>query len=206
MKQERKGAETLRYVAISGTVGAGKTTLLRKLTQRLGDRAAFHEERPDENPYINIYYADTKRWSFHSQAAFLAQYFDDFIPREKAGGKDFYIYDRSVTENLIIAKYRLNQGDLDETEYAMLEKLANGIASLLPPIDKFIYLDCPPLIIEDHMLTRGREYEEDLDLFYVYEVKKLYDEWAQTLPKEKTLVLDMTKEYDVDEILKFLEN
>lgn len=194
----------MQYVAISGTVGAGKTTLLRKLVDRLGSSAAFHEERPDENPYINIYYADTKRWSFHSQAAFLSQYFDDFLPRSLADGKAFYFFDRSVTENLIIAKYRLHQGDLDQTEYDMLEKLAYGISSLMPPIDKFIYLDCPPLIIEDHMLTRGREYEGDLDLFYVYEVKKLYDEWAQTLPPEKTLVLDMTRPYDLDEILRFL--
>lgn len=194
----------MQYVAISGTVGAGKTTLLRRLIERLGARAAFHEERPDENPYINIYYADTRRWSFHSQAAFLTQYFDDFLFPEQAAGKDFYFFDRAVTENLIIAKYRLNQGDLDETEYAMLEKLANGISSLMPPIDKYIYLDIPPRIIEDHMLSRGREYEDGLDLFYIYEVKKLYDEWAQTLPKDKTLVLDMTEEYDLDAILRFL--
>ena len=56
----------MKYIAICGTVGAGKTTLLGRLIDRLGPRAAFHEERPQDNPYINDYYSDSKRWSFHS--------------------------------------------------------------------------------------------------------------------------------------------
>ena len=42
----------MKYIAICGTVGAGKTTLLGRLIDRLGPRAAFHEERPQDNPYI----------------------------------------------------------------------------------------------------------------------------------------------------------
>ena len=38
----------MKYIAICGTVGAGKTTLLGRLIDRLGPRAAFHEERPQE--------------------------------------------------------------------------------------------------------------------------------------------------------------
>ena len=52
----------MKYIAICGTVGAGKTTLLGRLIDRLGPRAAFHEERPQDNPYINDYYSDSKRW------------------------------------------------------------------------------------------------------------------------------------------------
>lgn len=201
-KMAQRG-EGMKYIAISGTVGAGKTTLMRRLVYALGDRAAFHEERPDENPYISEYYADAKRWSFHSQVTFLSQYFDDYLPPQTE--REFYLYDRSFLENLIIARYRLDQGDLTRAEYDILCKLAQGIAALLPPIDKYIYLSCSPLTIEDHMLTRGREYEEDLDLFYVYEVKKLYDDWFRTLPPEKTLVVDMDKGYELNDILRFLE-
>ena len=194
----------MKYVAISGTVGAGKTTLLHKLIRALGPRAAWHEERPDENPYITDYYADTKRWTFHSQVTFLSQYFDDHLPPD--ADREFYLYDRSFLENLIIARYRLDQGDLTREEYDVLCKLGNGVASLLPPIDKYIYLSCSPLTIERHMLERGRAYEENLDLFYVYEVKKLYDAWFSTLPPEKTLVVNMDEGYDLADILRFIES
>ena len=45
----------MKYIAICGTVGAGKTTLLQRLTAYFGPRAAFHEERPQDNPYIKEY-------------------------------------------------------------------------------------------------------------------------------------------------------
>ena len=56
------------------------------------------------------------------------------------------------------------------------------------------------------MRQRGREYEDDLDLMYVYELKELYDEWAKTLPPDRTLRINMDgREYDLEKIVRFLE-
>ena len=79
----------MKYIAICGTVGVGKTTLLGRLIDRLGPRAAFHEERPQDNPYINDYYSDSKRWSFHSQVSFLSLYFDDPAWRARGSRNSF---------------------------------------------------------------------------------------------------------------------
>lgn len=196
----------MKYIAICGTVGAGKTTMLSRLLAHFGARAAFHEERPQDNPFICEYYADSRRWTFHAQVTFLSLYFDD--PRWKPGGEDaeFFFFDRCFLENLVIAKYRLDQGDLTQDEFAVLEKLACGIDSLMPRIDKYIYLDCSINTILEHMRARGREYEDELDLMYVYELKALYDEWYQTLPPERTLTVNMDSgEYDLDAIVRFLE-
>lgn len=194
----------MKYIAICGTVGAGKTTLLQRLTAYFGPRAAFHEERPQDNPYINEYYSDSKRWSFHSQVSFLSLYFDDEKWRPEVGDTEFFFFDRAFLENLVIAKYRLNQQDLTQDEFDILCKLAHGIASLMPPVDKYLYLDCSVSTIIEHMRQRGREYEDDLDLMYVYELKELYDEWAKTLPPERTLRINMDGgEYDLNEIVRF---
>ena len=85
----------MKYIAICGTVGAGKTTLLQRLTAYFGPRAAFHEERPQDNPYINEYYSDSKRWSFHSQVSFLSLYFDDEKWRPEVGDTEFFFFDRA---------------------------------------------------------------------------------------------------------------
>ena len=72
--------------------------------------------------------------------------------------------------------------------------------------DRYLYLDCSVSTIIEHMRQRGREYEDDLDLMYVYELKELYDEWAKTLPPERTLRINMDGgEYDLNEIVRFLE-
>ena len=76
----------------------------------------------------------------------------------------------------------------------------------MPKIDKYLYLDCSVSTIIEHMHKRGRDYEDDLDLMYVYELKELYDKWAQTLPPERTLRIDMDRgEYDLTKIVRFLE-
>ena len=47
-----KGGALMKYIAICGTVGSGKTTMLGKLLDHFGARASFHEERPQDNPFI----------------------------------------------------------------------------------------------------------------------------------------------------------
>lgn len=76
----------------------------------------------------------------------------------------------------------------------------------MPRIDKYIYLDCSINTILEHIRGRGRDYEDELDLMYVYELKALYDEWAKTLPPERTLIVRMDDgEYDLEQIVKFIE-
>lgn len=202
----RRETGRMKYIAICGTVGSGKTTLLGRLLQHFGPRAGFHEERPQDNPFICEYYADSKRWTFHAQVTFLALYFDDPAWRTGKADTEFFFFDRCFIENLVIARYRLEQGDLTQAEFDVLEKLAQGIDTLMPKIDKFIYLDCSIQTILEHMRSRGRDYEDNLDLMYVYELKSLYDKWRLTLPEDRTLTVNMDGgEYDLDKIVKFIE-
>ena len=122
----------MKYIAICGTVGSGKTTMLGKLLDHFGARASFHEERPQDNPFICDYYADSKRWTFHAQVSFLSLYFDDPAWKPGNGETELFFFDRCFLENLVIARYRLDQGDLTQAEFDVLEKLATGIGSLMP--------------------------------------------------------------------------
>ena len=201
-----KGGAGMKYIAICGTVGSGKTTMLGRLLDHFGARASFHEERPQDNPFICDYYADSKRWTFHAQVSFLSLYFDDPAWKPENAKTELFFFDRCFLENLVIARYRLDQGDLTQAEFDTLEKLASGIDSLMPQIDKFIYLDCSIQTLLEHMRKRGREYEDNLDLMYVYELKSLYDQWRETLPADRTLTVNMDGgEYDLSEIVKFIE-
>ena len=194
----------MRYISISGAVAAGKTTLLEKLLQHFRDRAIAHEECPQDNPFIQEYYSDSKRWSFHSQMTFLALYFDHANWLD--AGREFYFFDRCLIENLVLARYRLEEGDLTQTEYGVIEKMAKGIAGLMPPIDKYIYIRCSADLLTQRLRRRGREYESGLGRTYAQKQKKLYDEWAEQLPKDKVLVVDADAGIDMDAVIRFIES
>ncbi len=192
----------MRYVSISGAVAAGKSTLLARLLERLGDRASAHVERPENNPFILPYYEDPPRWSFHSQISFLSLYFDDDTPKDE---REFYFYDRCLIENLVIARYRLEEGDLTRAEYSVIEKMAQGIEKLMPPIEKYIYLRCSADLLVQRLRERDRSYESDLGMAYASKQKALYDAWAETLPQDKVLVVDEDEGVDLEKIVRFLE-
>ena len=191
----------MKIVSISGAVAAGKTTLLGSLLSKLGSRATCHEERPQDNPFIRAYYADSKRWSFHSQMTFLALYFDDgHVPE----GTEFYLYDRCLIENLVLARYRLGEGDLTMTEYAVIEKMAKGIERLMPPVDQYIYLRCSVPLLVERLRERGRDYEGELGVAYATKLSALYEEWLATLPPERVLIVDEDEGVDLDAVLRFI--
>lgn len=192
----------MKYISISGAVAAGKSTLMRQLMERLGDRALAHTERPQDNPFISEYYADSTRWSFHSQMTFLALYFDDADWQDTE--REFFLFDRCLIENLVIARYRLNAGDLTQTEYDVIEKMAKGIERLMPPIDRYVYLRCSVELLLSRLRERGRAYESDLGRAYAEQQKALYDAWAESLPPEKVLIIDADNGVDLDAILRFI--
>jgi len=195
----------LKHISISGPVAAGKTTMLKRLLQYYGDKAVAHEERPQDNPFMARYYADSKHWSFHSQIAFLALYFDH--PRwAEQEGHEFCFFDRCLIENLVIARYRLENGDLTDEEYAVIEQMAYGIRDLMPPVERYVYLKCSVPLLMEHAHTRGRDYEKGIDRTFAEKQKALYDAWAEELPKDKTLVIDMDQGYDLSDIIRFIES
>ena len=192
----------MRYISISGAVGAGKTTLTGRLLQLFGPAAAAREEQPEHNPFIRSYYADSRRWSFHSQIAFLGLYFEDMSWRQP--DREYYFFDRCLEENLVLARYRLEAGDLSADEFGVIERLARGIASLMPPIDRYIYLRCSPELLCRRLRERGRAYEQQLGLAYAQRLSALYEAWAAELPKDRTLIVDEDDGVDLDAVLRFI--
>jgi len=60
-------------VGIAGNIGVGKTTLTRNLAERLKWNPYY--ESVIDNPYLDDFYADMRRWSFNLQIYFLAHRF-----------------------------------------------------------------------------------------------------------------------------------
>ena len=52
------------YISIEGNIGAGKTTLTEMLSKHYKWIPQF--EDVDHNPYLNDFYEDMPRWSYHS--------------------------------------------------------------------------------------------------------------------------------------------
>ena len=83
------------HIAIAGNIGSGKTTLTRLLSKHFGWKPHFEEV--DNNPYLESFYEDMKRWSFNLQIYFLNSRFRQVMDIRKSG--DDIIQDRTIYES-----------------------------------------------------------------------------------------------------------
>src|SRR6187549_2536257 len=86
------------HIAIVGNIGAGKTTLTSLLAKNYGWEALY--EAVDNNPYLEDFYSDMKRWSFNLQIYFLNSRYRQIIDIQKSGRN--ILQDRTIYEDAYI--------------------------------------------------------------------------------------------------------
>ncbi|UXR69822.1 MULTISPECIES: deoxynucleoside kinase [unclassified Staphylococcus] len=163
-------------ITIAGTVGVGKSSLTRALADKLNFRTSY--ENVDHNPYLDKFYDDFRRWSFHLQIYFLAERFKEQKRMFEYGGG--FIQDRSIYEDVdIFAKMHQEQGTMTEEDFETYSNLFDAMVMTpyFPKPDVLIYLESDYDSVIDRINTRGRQMEMDTDPEYWQMLFKRYDNW-----------------------------
>jgi deoxyadenosine/deoxycytidine kinase len=163
-----------QFVAIAGNIGVGKSTLTGILAEAF-DWKPFYEA-VDENPFLADFYADMKRWSFHSQVFFLSRRLQHH--RQLVDHPGSVVQDRSVYEDAeIFAQNLYNQGQMTPRDYQAYRDLYDGIRAFLPPPDLLVYLKSRVDTLLARIELRGRDFERHISPDYLQRLNALYDDW-----------------------------
>ena len=178
-------------IAISGNIGAGKTELTKLLSKHYGYRAVYGPT--EENPYLNSFYEDMRRWSFNMMVHSLYANTKQLAELQSAG--ESFVRDRSLYDDACIFAPNLqSMGLMTTRDLNTYTKLFEMTYSLLPKPDLLIYVrgDVPTLI--RHIQKRGRDYESSIRLDYLTNLNNRFETWAADY-EGKMLVVD-TDEHD----------
>lgn len=163
-------------ITIAGTVGVGKSTMTKVLADALQFKTSL--ENVDTNPYLENFYADFERWSFHLQIYFLAERFKEQKRIFEYGGG--FIQDRSIYEDTgIFAKMHYENGTMSKMDYETYTNLfeAMVMTPYFPHPDLLIYLEGTLDEILERIQDRGREMEKDTSISYWEEMYTRYENW-----------------------------
>jgi len=164
-----------KFVAVAGNIGVGKTNLTTLLANHLGWRAYY--EPVIDNPYLDDFYRDMERWSFHLQVFFLSKRFE--IHREMVGSDEPCIQDRTIYEDMEIFAATLHrQGFMSDRDYSNYVDLFNAMTSFLRTPDLIVYLRADVNTLTERILCRGRECERDIDAAYLAALNDAYEDWV----------------------------
>ena len=175
------------HIAIAGNIGSGKTTLTRLLSKHFGWKP--HYEEVDNNPYLESFYEDMKRWSFNLQIYFLNSRFRQVMDIRRSG--DDIIQDRTIYEDAYIFAANLYDMGLMETrDYENYQALFELMSSVLQAPDLLIYLRASVPTLVRQIQKRNRDYEQSIRLDYLKALNKRYENWIANYNKGKLLIIE----------------
>ena len=123
------------HIAIAGNIGSGKSTLTGMLARHYGWEARY--EAVADNPYLQDYYRDIKRWSFNLEVYFLKERFRDLIAISQADHT--VVQDRTIFEGVyVFMENNRDMGNLSERDYEQTMQL-EYLENLNRRYDDFIY-------------------------------------------------------------------
>ncbi|MBM7694781.1 deoxyadenosine/deoxycytidine kinase [Peribacillus deserti] len=163
-------------ITIAGTVGVGKSTMTNALANALDFRTSF--EKVDTNPYLDKFYNDFERWSFHLQIYFLAERFKEQKRIFEYGGG--FVQDRSIYEDTgIFAKMHYEKGTMNKVDYETYTSLfeAMVLTPYFPHPDLLIYIEGSLDDILERIQVRGRPMEQQTPIEYWKEMHARYEDW-----------------------------
>ncbi|MGE7916786.1 deoxynucleoside kinase [Lysinibacillus xylanilyticus] len=182
-------------ITIAGTVGVGKSTMTKALAEALNFRTSF--EKVDTNPYLDKFYEDFEKWSFHLQVYFLAERFKEQKRIFEYGGG--FIQDRSIYEDTgIFAKMHYDKGTMSPTDYETYTNLFDAMVMTpyFPHPDLLVYLEGPIDSVIGRIQERGRAMEQQTPNDYWIEMHERYENWINNFNSCPVLRLDIN-DYDL---------
>ncbi|KHD44833.1 deoxynucleoside kinase [Streptococcus hongkongensis] len=209
-------------IVLAGTIGAGKSSLAAALGEHLGTEVFY--EAVDNNPVLDLYYEDPKKYAFLLQIFFLNKRFKSI---KEAYQADNNILDRSIFEDELFLTLNYKNGNVTETELDIYKELLGNMLEELEGMPKkrpdlLVYIDVSFEKMLERIEKRGRSFEQVDDNpgleDYYQQVHGEYPDWYDNYdisPKMKINgdVLDFVQNEDdlkrvlamVDEKLKELD-
>jgi deoxyadenosine/deoxycytidine kinase len=199
-------------IVLAGTIGAGKSSLAKALGEHLGTEVYY--EAVDNNPVLDLYYQDPKKYAFLLQIYFLNKRFESI---KMAYTQENNILDRSRFEDELFLTLNYKNGNVTKTELEIYQNLLNNMLEEIDGMPKkrpdlLVYIDVSFETMLSRITQRGRSFEQideqpGLKTYY-QQVHHEYPSWYDAYDMSPKIrvngdVLDfVNNEKDLEEVLR----
>lgn len=171
-------------VTVEGNTGAGKTSLAKMLAKEF-DANIILEDYVD-NPFLPRFYAEPKRYAFHTEVFFFLDRLEQLqnLHRAKQLSQGLNITDYLFNKSLLYAEV-----NLDKEEYQLFARLFHQLHKNLPSSELIIYVHSTVPRLMKNIQKRGRGFEQQVQQEYLQSVEDLYLNYFSTQPKLTVLII-----------------
>ena len=149
-------------------------------------------ELPEENPFLERFYADPKTAAFPTQLYFLFQRTSQLeMFRQADLFKPVQIADFLIDRDKLFAEVTLSQDEFD-----LYQQVYNRLAVEAPIPDLVIYLQAPIHVLLNRISERGIHYEKRFDEDYLKKIANAYIDFFYHYNKSPLLIVN-TADFDL---------
>lgn len=175
------------HIVIAGNIGSGKTTLAGMLSRHYGWEQRL--EPVTNNPYLEDYYSDMRRWALPLEVFFLKERFRDLLAINRADHP--IIQDRSIFEGVyIFTANNHDMGNMDDRDFQTYMELFADMMMVVRQPDLMIYLRASVEHLVGNIQKRGRAYEQNMPLDYLQGLNRRYEHFINDQYHGLTLTVD----------------
>ena len=189
MIKKNKPNET---IVIDAVVGAGKTSYMEMLSEEM--KIPCFQEPVQDNPLLDKFYYDRKRYAFPLQIYFLNRRFEMLKQASEAGKPS--LMDRSIYGDMIFAKMLYEEGDMEKDEFILYRDLLTNMLDHVQAPKLMIYLKIDTDSAIERIKKRGRDYEQIVERDYWENLNKEYEDYFSNYNLSPLLVIEAAK-YDI---------
>ncbi len=186
MSNNHNSNSELHFIAIEGVIGVGKTSLAKKIRDRLDAKLIL--ENFENNPFLEKFYSDRKRYAFQTQMFFLVNRFkqqQELIQEELF--TDYTVCDYLFDKDRIFAYLNLSKDEL-----SLYESIYPILARSLRKPDLIVYLQASTDRLMYNVKTRNRKIERALTRSYLEELSEAYNHYFFRYDATPLLIVNAT--------------
>jgi len=178
----------ISYLVVEGNIGAGKTSLSKMISKDFGARLLL--EGFEDNPFLPKFYKEQSKYAFSLEMSFLADRYTQLskYTREYELFSSFLVSDYYFIKSLIFA-----QNTLGPDEYNLYKRFFNIVYERIPKPDLYVYLHLQPENLLKNIRKRGRDYEKDITMEYLYQIESGYFNYFKQQLDFPILLIDINK-------------
>jgi len=202
MSKNQNSNNEIHFIVIEGVIGVGKTSLAQKIKDRLDAKLIL--EQFDNNPFLEKFYSDRKRYAFQTQMFFLI---NRFKQQQELAQEDLFT-------NYIVGDYLFDKDrifaylNLSKDELNLYESIYPLLARSLRKPDLTVYLQASTERLMYNIKARNRKVERTLSRNYLDELSEAYNHYFFRYDNTPLLIVNATdldfvhKEEDFDLLFK----
>lgn len=185
----RQGQTLPRFIAVEGPIGVGKTTLARRLAETFNYEVLL--EQPEENPFLDRFYQDPKRFALQTQLFFLFQ-----RAQQMRDLKQNDLFEQVRVSDFLLEKDRLfAEVTLDDDEFKLYDNVYQHMTLDAPQPDLVIYLQAPTNVLQQRIQRRGLAREQAIPADYLNRLNEAYAKFFHFYDEAPLLIVNAS---DID--------